>query len=87
MTLGNRITPDALVKDSILRDDLLTQLRSQSWWKNKVNVIVQNGTVELWGFVDSEAEKDAIRVAVEGTPGVRSVSNNLTVEHMPTAGL
>ena len=50
-----------------------------------VNVIVHNGTVELWGIVDSETEKNAIRVAVEVTPGVRQVSNKLVVEHMLTA--
>ena len=85
VTLGDKIAPAASVQDSILRDNLLAQLRSQSWWTNKVNVIVQNGTVELWGFVDSEAEKDAIRVAVEVTPGVRKVSNNLAIETRPTA--
>ena len=85
VTLGNKSAPDTLVKDSILRDDLLAQLRSKSWWTNNVNVIVQNGAVQLWGFVDSEAEKDAIRVAVEVTPGVRQVTNNLVVEIRPTA--
>jgi CBS-domain-containing membrane protein len=83
--VGKPTAPDAMVQDSTLRDNLLTQLRSQSWWTNKVNVVVQNGTVELWGFVDSEAAKDAIRVAVEVTPGVRKIANNLAVETRPTA--
>ena len=85
VTLGKKRAPDALVQDSVLHDNLLAQLRSQSWWTDKVNVIVHNGTVELWGLVESEAEKDAIRVAVEVTPGVRSILNNLAVERMRSA--
>ncbi len=82
VTVGKKTTPNATVQDSILYDNLLAELRSQSWWSNKINVIVQNGTVELWGFVDSEAEKDAIRIAVEVTPGVRSVANHLAIERV-----
>lgn len=76
---GHRMTPDKNVEDSVLHDSLLTQLRSLPWWSNEVNVVVQDGTVELWGIVESEVEKDAIRVAVEVTPGVRNISNNLAV--------
>jgi hypothetical protein len=34
-----------------------------------INVIVQDGTVELWGIVDSASEKKAVRIAAEVTPG------------------
>jgi osmotically-inducible protein OsmY len=44
-----------------------------------LNVIVHDGTVELWGIVDSAAEKSAVRVAAEVTPGVKSVTDNLQV--------
>jgi osmotically-inducible protein OsmY len=50
-----------------------------------ISVVVNHGIVELWGIVDSETEKDAIRVAVEVTPGVRRVSNKLVVEHRMNA--
>ena len=73
------------VKDTTLRDGLLDVLRTKSWWTNKVNIVVRDGKVELWGVVDSEAEKSAIRVAVEVTPGVRAVEDNLTVTNVPTA--
>jgi osmotically-inducible protein OsmY len=45
-----------------------------------LNVIVHDGIVELWGTVDSEAERKAIRVAAEGTPGIRHVNDNLVVQ-------
>ena len=42
-----------------------------------VNVIVKDGVVQLWGLVDSAAQKQAAQVAAENAPGVRSVENNL----------
>lgn len=80
---GDEIIPDEKVVDAALRAKVLAQLRSKPWWPDDINVIVDDGTVELWGFVDSEAEKDAIRVAVEVTPGVRTVANNLSLKHIP----
>jgi CBS domain-containing protein len=74
------IAPDRTIEDSVLHDEVLAQLRSQPWWPDDVNVIVRNGVVELWGIVETEVEKDAIRVAVEVTPGVRAISNNLAVD-------
>ena len=41
-----------------------------------VNVTVSDGTVDVWGIVDSPPEKQALRVAVEMTPGVRAVNDN-----------
>lgn len=84
--IGNEAAPAASVEDSTLYDNILAQLRSTSWADpSNISVVVNNGTVELWGIVDSEIEKNAIRVAVEVTPGVRQVSNRLVVEHMLTA--
>lgn len=42
-----------------------------------INVIVKNGVAQLWGLVDSAAQKQAAQVAAENVPGVRSVENNL----------
>ncbi len=70
------IAPD----DLIIRDAVLARLRAQTWsgpWP--LNVIVHDGTVELWGLVDSAAEKRAIGVATEEAEGVRVVGNHLLV--------
>jgi CBS domain-containing protein len=85
VTLGTGIKPSASANDSVLRDKLLGRLRLQPWWTNSINVIVKDGTVELWGYVDSQAAEDAIRIAAEETPGVRQVSNNLAIEIRPSA--
>ncbi|HZL61437.1 MAG TPA: CBS domain-containing protein [Pseudolabrys sp.] len=73
---------DASVDDLTLHSNIIEQLRSKSWADpSTISVVVNNGAVELWGIVDSETEKNAIRVAVEVTPGVRQVSNKLVIEH------
>ena len=64
----------------------IANLKRNSWWPNNINVVVRDGDVELWGIVDSETERDAVRVAVEVTPGVRSVLNRLAVGKNLTQG-
>ena len=44
-----------------------------------VDVIVDCGVVSLWGVVRNEEEKNAIRVAAEGTPGVQAVNDHVRV--------
>jgi osmotically-inducible protein OsmY len=66
--------------DGTIREDVMARLRDESWTRpSLVNVIVQDGTVELWGIVDSQTEKRAVRVAAEVTPGVRAVNDNLII--------
>ena len=79
----NRAKTEASVDDLTLHNNILEQLRSKPWVDpSKISILVDNGSVELWGIVDSETEKNAIRVAVEVTPGVRQVANKLVVEHL-----
>ena len=66
------------VTDSALREKILAQLKFEPWWPGDVNVIVRNGAVELWGIVESQVENDAIRIAIEEIPGVRSISNHIS---------
>jgi hyperosmotically inducible periplasmic protein len=44
-----------------------------------IRISVQNGNVELYGEVDSEADKDAAGIRANGVPGVFSVKNYLQV--------
>jgi CBS domain-containing protein len=79
----NRAKTETSVDDLTLHSDILKQLRSKPWVDpSKISILVNNGNVELWGIVDSETEKNAIRVAVEVTPGVRQVANKLVVEQL-----
>jgi hypothetical protein len=68
------------IGDKKIRKKVLAHLSAEPWrTTSSVNVIVQDGTVRLWGTVASESEKKAVRVAAEVTPGVRAVDDNLVV--------
>ncbi|MNW09758.1 BON domain protein [compost metagenome] len=63
-----------------MRDRLLETLRAQPWAPEiSDNIVVRNGVVHLWGSVRTEAQRDAIRVAAENTPGVIRVENHLII--------
>ena len=79
-SLSKQVEVAAEVNDSQIRDKVLTQLNAELWTRpSLVNVIVQDGTVELWGIVESASEKKAVRIAAEVTPGVRAVNDNLII--------
>ena len=80
INLRPEIAPDKTIGDSVLRGNILAQLRSEPWWPGGVEIIVHSGDVELWGIVESQVQKDAIRIAIEVMPGVRTVSDNLSVQ-------
>jgi osmotically-inducible protein OsmY len=79
-SLSKRTEPARPVNDSQIREKVLTQLHAEAWSQpSLINVIVQDGNVELWGIVDSALEKKAVCVAAEGTPGVRAINDNLII--------
>ncbi len=48
-----------------------------------IRIAVQNGNVELYGVVDSQADKDAANIRANSVPGVFSVKNYLEVANQP----
>jgi hypothetical protein len=68
------------LSDATIRDRLLAHLRGQVWAHTLLlNVTVNGGVVDLWGMTMSEAERKAIRVAAESTPGVSAVNDHLVM--------
>jgi CBS domain-containing protein len=66
--------------DTAIRESVMARINSEPWGRPAlINVIVQDGNVELWGIVETQVEKKAVRVAAEVTPGVRAVNDNLIV--------
>ena len=49
-----------------------------------IRISVQNGHVELYGVVDSQADKDTAYLRANGVPGVFSVKNYLQVANQTT---
>ena len=66
------------LSDVKLRESIMARLKVEPWAHTSLlNVTVNDGIVDIWGLTGSEAEKNALRVAAETTPGVRAVNDNL----------
>ncbi|KXU87034.1 histidine kinase [Caballeronia megalochromosomata] len=59
--------------DESIREGVLAAMSGRPWALEHANVIVENGTVHLWGPVVSADESSALRVAAENVPGVKDV--------------
>lgn len=75
------------VADAELRRRLLASVREQKWAPRvSFDIKVVNGVAELLGIVTDERERQATRVLVENTPGVRRVIDHL-IWIEPVSGL
>jgi CBS domain-containing protein len=69
-----------------LQKAIWDQIKSQPWLKAAyVNLAVKDGAVEIWGAVDSDEQRRALKVLVEGVPGVARVDSKVTL--MPKVGV
>ena len=76
----NDKAPQSSYDDSAIRDKIMRKLNNERWTRPALlTVTVQDGTVNLWGIVDSEVEKKAVSVLAEVTPGVRAINDNLII--------
>jgi osmotically-inducible protein OsmY len=72
--------PAARPENGVLQKAIWDQIKAQPWLKSAyVNLAVQDGAVELWGAVDSDEQRRALRVLVEGVSGVRKIENNVVL--------
>ncbi|WP_438396303.1 CBS domain-containing protein [Caballeronia sp. DA-9] len=65
--------PDA---DEAIRNAVLRELANHRWALAAENVIVNAGTVHLWGVVTSVEQARAMCVAAENVPGVKGVEDH-----------
>ncbi|MFY0990032.1 CBS domain-containing protein [Halomonas sp. C05BenzN] len=64
--------------DREIRDAILKEVdQNTGVLVDRINVIVADGKVQLWGLVENQQEKLAVQVAAENTRGVKAVENNL----------
>ena len=80
--------PQARADDSAIRDKVMERQQNERWTRPAlISVTVQDGTVDwtvdLWGIVETPAERKAVHVLAEVRPGVRAVDDNLMIR--PTA--
>jgi len=86
--LATTTAPPAIsADDRSIRERLMKELEAQPWASTTlINAVVTDGVVHLWGIVQSEQERQAIRVAAERVPGVREVKSELTLKPVTLYG-
>ncbi len=80
--LASRSSSDApapSMDDRSLREAVSTALAGKDWGSqaNTLNVIVNSGVVELWGWIETEDERKALCLAAQEVPGVNEVVDHL----------
>ena len=76
--------PPPAESDATIRAAMIDVLKIEEWAMSAmVNVIVSEGVVHLWGVIDSDDQRQALRVAAENIPGVTAVEEHLTFS-LPT---
>lgn len=64
--------------DRAIRDAILKEVDENTGvLVDRLNVIVADGKVQLWGLVESKEQRWAVQVAAENIDGVKEVENNL----------
>jgi CBS domain-containing protein len=71
-----------LDSDQTLRDAVLRELGGHRWAVASENIIVNGGTVHLWGVVTSSEQARAMCIAAEKVPGVKGVEDHTDVPVM-----
>ncbi len=79
--LARELSPcEDIAADETIRTSVTTKIARQGWASSlPTNVVAENGIVHLWGYVDSDAVKDAYRIAAENVRGVKRVENHMNV--------
>ncbi|MAF49916.1 MAG: CBS domain-containing protein [Rhodospirillales bacterium] len=81
---ASETTKEVSKSDQDIRQNLLDEFSNHAWSSaSTFNVVVSDGVVRYWGFVESDSAKEAMRIAAENIPGVKSVESNLGVAARP----
>lgn len=66
--------------NSTLQKAIWDRIKAEAWLHAAlVNLVVKDGVVDLYGAVDSEDQRRALRVLIEGVQGVRKVEDNVRI--------
>ncbi|MGE3476539.1 MAG: CBS domain-containing protein [Rhodospirillaceae bacterium] len=63
--------------DDAIRQSLESEVKGQPWSARQFHFVVKDGVVDLWGFVTSEQQRAALRVAAENIAGVKEVRDHM----------
>jgi CBS domain-containing protein len=75
----HRVAREPLRQDDAIRDQIAMAMDKETWTTGMlVEVMVHDGVVDLWGRVEDASHRDALKVLVEATPGVKRVEDHLS---------
>jgi CBS domain-containing protein len=64
--------------DAEIREQILAEIAKQPWGpRYSVDIVVNNGVVDLHGTITNDQERSALRVVAENTAGVTAVHDHL----------
>jgi CBS domain-containing protein len=70
--------PSQICGDEEIRERILAELAKAAWVpRDGLEIVVENGIVELNGVILEETEREALRVAAENVAGVKAVEDHL----------
>jgi CBS domain-containing protein len=69
--------PPPLGSDIEIRERLLSECSGKPWSPARLNAVVRNGEVELSGVIFDERTREAVIVAAQNVPGVKTVHDHL----------
>jgi len=76
-----RAAPKSSRGDAAIRSQILADIAKQDWSVGvDVDVVVRDGIADIWGSIAEPEQRDALRVLVEKTPGVKRVVDHLICE-------
>ena len=63
--------------DKTIQSQIEKELSKKRWNPKFPHCVVKDGTVDVWGYVTSKAQRDAIHVAIRNVPGVKKMRDHL----------
>jgi CBS domain-containing protein len=70
---------DGAERDGRIRSEVRELLAKNPWLeRDRMNLVVSEGVVHIWGIVRSEEHRHALRKALSAIPGVRGVEDHLS---------
>jgi CBS domain-containing protein len=65
--------------DAAQQKALIEKIRTQSWLNHTYLVpLVNDGIVDLWGFIESDEQRKALFVLIEEVTGLRNIRDHTT---------
>jgi CBS domain-containing protein len=77
--IAGRSAPTPSRDDRAIKAAIIDNLAEAGISRRLLNIVVSGGNAHIWGVVETQDEFDAIRVAAEDAPGLKSVACNIDV--------